>query len=119
MCRALHSQALYVVSWCLSTDITVLYIVIWLNSRALQWGSVHQRVSPYTEHCKTWTDVHASNTILTCDLNDSNDHYIPSCVATFHYFLCCSQSGYVCMMFYRRDGHVIEVQTGMVCLLFY
>ena len=23
-----------------------------------------------------------------------------------------SQSGYVCMAFYRRDGHVVELQTG-------
>lgn len=28
-----------------------------------------------------------------------------------HFTMGC-QSGYVCMMFYRRDGHVIEVQTG-------
>lgn len=25
---------------------------------------------------------------------------------------CCSQSGYVCMVFYKRDHHVIEVQSG-------
>lgn len=27
-------------------------------------------------------------------------------------FLSHSQSGYMCMMYYRRDNHVVEVQTG-------
>jgi hypothetical protein len=32
---------------------------------------------------------------------------------------CYSRSGYVCMVFYKRDGHVIELQQdGKYCLLF-
>lgn len=32
---------------------------------------------------------------------------------------CSSDSGYVCMVFYKRDGHVIELQQdGKYCLLF-
>lgn len=27
-------------------------------------------------------------------------------------FLDCSESGYMCMAFYKRDGHVVELQTG-------
>lgn len=32
--------------------------------------------------------------------------------------MCYSQSGYVCMVFYKRDGHVIELQqSSKYCLL--
>lgn len=29
-----------------------------------------------------------------------------------YYFFLYSRSGFVCMAFYRRDGHVVELQTG-------
>ncbi|XP_033607260.1 uncharacterized protein LOC111864295 [Cryptotermes secundus] len=61
---------------------------------------------------------------LTGDISNNNQHQEMRVVCTevrqashdvvhlvTHFTMGC-QSGYVCMMFYRRDGHVIEVQTG-------
>jgi hypothetical protein len=60
-----------------------------------------------------WNSMLKHIQVIHCNVNSF--HFQSTFQQQFN-LSCSSNSGYVCMVFYRREGHVIELQQSSKCL---